>query len=94
MSSFAIKFSRLVVINLFLKNILHPLIMLLLVIVFSVKGIFAKEAILLCAMPTATMTTMFALKYDTLTVESTSSAILGTILSLLTLTVFMVGLGF
>lgn len=94
MSSFTIKFSRLVVINLCLKNILHPLIMLALVIVFGVKGIFAKEAILLCAMPTATMTTMFALKYDTLTVESTSSAILGTILSLLTLTVFMVGLGF
>lgn len=94
MSSFAIRLSRLVVINIFLKNIIHPIIMLGLILIFDVSGIFAKEAILLCAMPTATMTTMFALKYDILTIESTSSAILGTILSLITLSIFMVMLGF
>jgi predicted permease len=93
MSCYAIRFSKLVAINIFLKNIIHPLLMLGLVIIFGVSGIFAKEAILLCAMPTATMTAMFALKYDTLTEESTTSAILGTIISLVTLTIFMVALG-
>lgn len=93
MSSFAIKFSKLVSVNIILKNILHPLIMAGLVMLFGVKGIFAREAILLCAMPTATMTTMFALKYDTLIEESATSAILGTIVALITLTIFMLLLG-
>lgn len=90
MSCFAIRFSKLAAINIVLKNIVHPLLMLGLVIAFGINGIFAKEAILLCAMPTATMTAMFALKYETLTEESTTSAILGTIVSLVTLTIFMV----
>ena len=64
--------------------------MLALVAIFGISGIFAKEAILLCAMPTATMTAMFALKYETLAEESTTSAILGTLISLLTLTIFMI----
>ena len=93
MSSFAIKFSRLVAVNIALKNILHPALMMGLILLFGLKGIFAKEAFLLCAMPTATMTTMFALKYDTQVSESTSSAILGTIISFLTLTVCMVTVG-
>ncbi|MBV8046860.1 MAG: AEC family transporter [Paludibacterium sp.] len=93
MSSFTIKFSRLVGINILLKNILHPALMMGLILVFGITGTYAKQAFLLTAMPTATMTTMFALKYDTLQAESTSSAILGTILSFLTLTVCMVLVG-
>ncbi len=90
MSCFTIRFSKLALMNILLKNIVHPLLMLSLVVTFKVSGIFAKEAILLCAMPTATMTAMFALKYETLAEESTTSAILGTIISLFTLTIFMV----
>lgn len=90
MSCFAIRFSKLALMNIALKNIVHPLLMLALVAIFGISGIFAKEAILLCAMPTATMTAMFALKYETLAEESTTSAILGTLISLLTLTIFMI----
>lgn len=89
MSSFAIRLNKLVGINIILKIILHPLIMIGLAILFGIKGIFAKEAILLCAMPTASMVAMFSLKYSVLVEESTSSTILGTLLSLLTLPVFM-----
>lgn len=89
MSGFTVRFNRLVAMNIGLKNIVHPLIMMGLVTLLGIKGELAKEAILLCAMPTATMVTMFALKYDVLAQESTSSTILGTLLSLLTLTIFM-----
>lgn len=89
MSGYAIYFTRWVGFNLLLKNIIHPLWMLLLIKAFHVSGLMAKEAVLLCAMPTATMTTMFALKYQVLTEESTSSTILSTLLALLTLPVFM-----
>ena len=40
--------------------------MLGLVALFGIQGLLAKEVILLCAMPTATMTTMFALRYNNL----------------------------
>ncbi|MFZ9035943.1 MAG: AEC family transporter [Francisellaceae bacterium] len=89
MSCYTIKLTRGVLLNIMLKNIIHPVLMIALVAIFALKGIFAKEVILLCAMPTATMTTMFALKYQTLTEESTSATILGTLISIITLPVFM-----
>ena len=90
MSCHSIKLNRYVFLNIGLKNIIHPLIMLLLVILFNVKGLIAKEAILLCAMPTATMTTMFALRYRTLVQESTSTTILGTMVAIVTLPIFII----
>lgn len=93
MSSFMIKISKGVVMNIVLKNLLHPAIMLCLVVIFGITGLLAKEVVLLCAMPTATMTTMFALRYNTLTEESTSSTILGTLISIITLPIFMIIVG-
>ena len=93
MSGFALKLSRGVFLNIGIKNILQPLIMLGLVVLFGITGIMSVELVLLCAMPTATMTTMFAIRYQALTEESTSSAILGTIFSLVTLTIFMLIMG-
>lgn len=90
MSRHAIKFNKHVMYNIVLKNILHPLMMLCLVVLFNVKGVTAQEAILLCAMPTATMTTMFALRYRVLVEESTSSTVLGTIISVVTLPLFII----
>ncbi|MCF6777254.1 AEC family transporter [Thiotrichales bacterium 19X7-9] len=90
MSSFMIKFSKGVILNIILKNAIHPVIMLGLVALFSIQGLLAKEVVLLCAMPTATMTTMFALRYNTLTEESTSSTILGTLFAIITLPIFMI----
>ena len=71
--------------NIFMKNILQPIIMSGLIVLFHLKGIMAKEILLLCAMPTATISTMFGLKYGVSEVESSSSTILGTIFSIVTL---------
>jgi len=71
--------NRYVMLNIFKKNILHPLLMFGIVLLFGIKGEWAMMAILLCAMPPAIMTTMFATKYDVLKLESSSSTVLGTV---------------
>jgi malonate transporter len=82
-----------VLLNVFAKTVVHPLILFGVVIAFGITGALAKEAILLCALPSAIMTTMFAAKYDVLRVESSSSTVLGTVFSLFTLAVIMRALG-
>ncbi len=93
MSTDRIRFNRFVLLNIFRKNILHPLLMWGIVIAFGISGEWAKEAILLCAMPPAIMTTMFAVRYDVLRLESSSSTVLGTVLSLFTMGIIMYLMG-
>ena len=95
MSSDRISFNRFVILNIFRKNILHPLLMWAIVVAFGISGEWGKEAILLCAMPPAIMTTMFAVKYDVLKLESSSSTVLGTVVSLFTMAtiMYMMGIG-
>lgn len=89
MSADKVSLSKAVLLNICKKSLLQPLIMWGIVIGFGISGDWAKEAILLCAMPPAIMTTMFAVKYDVLKVESSSSAILGTVVALFTMAVIM-----
>lgn len=93
MSSDKLSFNRFVILNVIRKSILHPLLMWGIVVAFGISGDWGKEAILLCAMPPAIMTTMFAAKYDVLKLESSSSAILGTIVALFTMAAIMYMLG-
>ncbi|MGL5055668.1 MAG: AEC family transporter [Fusobacteriaceae bacterium] len=85
MASYRIVLSGQVFFNIFMKNILQPIIMVGLIVLFNLKGVMAKEILLLCSMPTATISTMFGLKYGVSEVESSSSTILGTIFSIITL---------
>lgn len=93
MSSDKLSFNRFVILNVIRKSILHPLLMWGIVVAFGISGDWGKEAILLCAMPPAIMTTMFAAKYDVLKLESSSSAILGTVVALFTMAAIMYMLG-
>lgn len=90
-----IDFSRFMISNIFFKNLIHPLIMWGIVVVLGIEGILAKEAILLCAMPTAVVPTMFAIKYDLLKAESSSSMIVGVAISLFSaaLVMYLLGIG-
>lgn len=85
MASYRVVLSGQVFFNIFMKNILQPVIMGGLIVLFNLKGVMAKEILLLCSMPTATISTMFGLKYGVSEVESSSSTILGTIFSIVTL---------
>jgi malonate transporter len=72
-------------VNTCLKMLAQPLVMLLLAILLGVTGVYRREMILLGALPTASMTAMFAVEYDTYTAESDATILLSTILSLATL---------
>jgi malonate transporter and related proteins len=93
MSQDKVSVSKSVLFNVFNKLVVHPLIMWGLVVAFGITGVLAKEAILLCALPPAIMTTMFAVKYNVLTLESTSSTVLGTVLALFSMAIIMRALG-
>ena len=93
MSADRVSLSKEVFFNICKKCLLQPLLMWVIVLALGIHGNWAKEAILLCAMPSAIMTTMFAVKYDVLTVESISSTILGTVVALFTMAMIMHLLG-
>ncbi|MBP7847381.1 MAG: AEC family transporter [Burkholderiales bacterium] len=93
-SRFKIHLSTIVVVNIFLKNIIHPLLMMGIVKIFGISGLLAKELVILCAMPTAITSTIFSVSFDIDPQENVSSTIIGTIMSLLTLFIFMYWLHF
>lgn len=72
-----VQFSGAVAIDVVFKNLIHPAAMVLTVLAFGVHGVLAQEAILLMAIPSAVITTMFAQEYGVLVAES-STAILAT----------------
>lgn len=93
MSADRIMLNKYVLLNIFKKLIIHPLLMWLIIVVLGITGDWSKEAILLCAMPSAIMTTMFAVKYDVLKVESSSTTVVGTVVALFSMATIMYLLG-
>jgi predicted permease len=71
--------------NVVLKNLAQPAAMWLLALMFGVTGAFRREMILLSALPTASITAMFAVDYNVYTEESDATIVLSTILSIVTL---------
>jgi len=67
------------------KNLLHPAIMLATVYAFGVTGVLAREAVLLAAIPSAVITTMFAEEYNILTSESSTTILATRVLSFVTI---------
>jgi malonate transporter and related proteins len=66
-----------------LKNILHPALMFAACLLFAVDGSLQHQIILLSALPTATITSMFANKQDVYESEATTAIFVGTVLSLI-----------
>jgi hypothetical protein len=56
-----------------------------LVLLFDGTGEYRRELILLGALPTATITSMFALRYKVYSSESNATVLLSTVLSIVTL---------
>ena len=73
------------VLNTVTKNLLQPGAMWLLVLLFGIFGEYPRELILLAALPTATITSMFALGYQVYSSESNATVLLSTVLSIVTL---------
>jgi predicted permease len=87
MSSVKLTMSREVVANLGLKLIAQPLLMYGASLLFSVKGEFAHQMILLCALPSATISAMFANEAGVYRSEAATSILVGTVLSVVTFSI-------
>jgi malonate transporter and related proteins len=87
MSSVKLTMSREVVANLGLKLIAQPLLMYGATILFAVKGEFAHQMILLCALPSATISAMFANEAGVYRSEAATSILVGTVLSVVTFSI-------
>lgn len=74
-----------VALNTVLKNLAQPTVMWLLALLLGVTGANRREMILLGALPTASMTAMFAAQYEVYTEESDATILLSTVLSIATL---------
>jgi predicted permease len=71
--------------NVAVKNLAQPAAMWGLAILLGVTGAHQREMILLGALPTASMTAMFAVKYNVYKDESDATILLSTVLSIATL---------
>ena len=71
--------------NVVVKNLAQPAAMWVLAILLGITGVHRREMILLGALPTASMTAMFAVQYDVYKDESDATILLSTILSIATL---------
>jgi predicted permease len=71
--------------NVAVKNLAQPLAMWGLAILLGVTGVHRREMILLGALPTASMTAMFAVEYNVYKDESDATILLSTVLSIATL---------
>lgn len=67
-----------------LKNLLHPLVTIGLLLGLGLHGTSARELLLLSALPSATMTAMFANEARAYEAEASGAILLGTLLSLIT----------
>ena len=80
-----VRLTGLIAIDAVLKNLVQPLAMLATVLVFGVHGALAREAVLLAALPSAVIITMFAEEYGTLTSESSTLVLATRVLSFATI---------
>ena len=65
--------------NTLVKMIVQPLLMVLLVIAFGIGKPLSSEAILICTLPTAVVSSMFALHYHVYEAEAASTLLLTTL---------------
>jgi predicted permease len=84
MSSVKLKMSGEVWVNLGLKLLLHPALMVAATLILSVKGLYAQQMILLCALPSATIPAMFANEAGTYRSEAATSILISTVVSVVT----------
>jgi len=84
-----LKFSKEVFYLILSKNIILPLIFLGFLLIFGVKGMAFKQLLLISALPTAALAPMLSSQYKSYEVEANSAAILGTLLSVISLGVII-----
>ncbi|HTR25788.1 MAG TPA: AEC family transporter [Terriglobales bacterium] len=82
-----VRLTAIVTFDSLMKNLAHPAFMALTVLVFGVSGVLAREAIVLAAIPTAVITSMFAEQFGVLMSESSTAVLETRVLSFVTIPV-------
>lgn len=90
MSGFSMAISREVVLMVFIKSIVAPIVMFFVTISLGIKGILSSEIIILGSLPTATLASMFSTKYDLYSIESSNATVIGTLFSAVSIGVLIV----
>lgn len=95
MASVQLKLSREVWGNTALKLFVQPALMIGAAVLLSVSGIYAQQMILLCALPSATISGMFANEAGAYRDEAATSILVSTVLSVLTfpLAIYLINRG-
>ncbi|MGO4303775.1 AEC family transporter [Cupriavidus sp. RAF12] len=89
MSSVRLNLSSEVWVNMGLKLVVHPALMIGATILLSVKGIYAQQMILLCALPSATIPAMFANEAGAYQSEAATSILSSTLMSIVTFSIVL-----
>ncbi|MEW2470674.1 AEC family transporter [Streptomyces sp. NPDC046994] len=84
MSAVKLEMSREVWVNMGLKLLVQTAVMFAATLVFSVKGVYAQQMVLLCALPSATIPAMFANEAGACKSEAATTILLSTLLSIVT----------
>lgn len=84
LSSVKLQFSADVWGNLGLKLLLHPMLMTGAALLLSISGLHVQQMILLCALPSATISGMFADQANAYRSEAATSILVSTVLSIVT----------
>jgi malonate transporter and related proteins len=84
MSAVRLNMSGEVWMNMGLKLLLHPALMITAAALLSVRGVYAQQMILLCALPSATIPAMFANEAGAYRSEAATSILASTVMSIVT----------
>lgn len=84
-----VELTKAVAVDVLVKNLVHPVAMLAAVIAFGVTGVLAREAILLAALPSAVITTMFAEEHGVLESESSTTILATRVLAFATIPIMI-----
>ncbi|MEI9424126.1 AEC family transporter [Mesorhizobium sp. Cs1299R1N1] len=85
-----VELTKAVAIDCLVKNLVHPVAMFAAVLALGITGVVAREAILLAALPSAVITTMFAEEHHVLESESSTTILATRVLAFATIPLMIV----
>lgn len=90
MSANKIIFNREILIQVLIKNIIAPGLMVFVALILNIGETIVGGLVILASLPPASTSTMFSLKYNVYKTETSSAVLLGTVSSLITVGIFII----
>jgi predicted permease len=92
-AAYDVKVDREIIVNVLVKMVVQPLLMAILVAAFGIGNPLAREAIVVCAIPTAVLAPLLAPRYSIYEVEASSTLIAAAVTMIVTLPLTILLLG-